>query len=52
MYGAELILIDGLIDDCAKKISEVNRDGHYFDVSTLKEPYRLEGKKNNGLRNC
>ena len=48
MYGAELILIDGLINDCAKKVTEINRDGHYFDVSTLKEPYRLEGKKTMG----
>ena len=48
LYGAELILIDGLIHDCAKKITEINRGGHYFDMSTLKEPYRLEGKKTMG----
>ena len=48
LYGAELILIDGLINDCAKKIAEINSDGKYFDVSTLKEPYRLEGKKTMG----
>src|SRR5258705_6126856 len=48
LYGAELILIDGLINDCAKKITEINRDKFYFDVSTLKEPYRLEGKKTMG----
>ena len=48
LYGAALILIDGLINDCAKKITEINRDGHYFDMSTLKEPYRLEGKKTMG----
>jgi len=47
-YGAQLILIDGLINDCASKVQEMNRDGHYFDVSTLKEPYRLEGKKTMG----
>ena len=47
-YGANLILVDGLISDCAKKISEINRDGSYFDISTLKEPYRLEGKKTMG----
>ena len=48
MYGAELILIDGLINECAKKVAEINCDGQYFDVSTLKEPYRLEGKKTMG----
>ncbi len=48
LYGAELILIDGLINDCAKKIGELNTDNKYFDVSTLKEPYRLEGKKTMG----
>ncbi|MEO6868223.1 MAG: threonine synthase [Ginsengibacter sp.] len=48
LYGAELILIDGLINDCARKVAEINRDGNYFDVSTLKEPYRLEGKKTMG----
>ena len=48
LYGAELILIDGLINDCAKKIGELNKDNKYFDVSTLKEPYRLEGKKTMG----
>jgi threonine synthase len=49
MYGADLILVNGLINDCAKKAAEINRDGKYFDVSTLKEPYRLEGKKTNGI---
>jgi threonine synthase len=48
LYGAELIFIDGLINDCAKKVNEINRDGGYFDMSTLKEPYRLEGKKTMG----
>ena len=48
LYGAELILIDGLINDCAKKIAEINKDNDYFDISTLKEPYRLEGKKTMG----
>jgi len=48
MYGARLILIDGLINDCAKKVMEINRDNDYFDLSTLKEPYRLEGKKTMG----
>ena len=47
-YNANLIQIDGLINDCAAKVHELNRDGRYFDVSTLKEPYRLEGKKTMG----
>jgi threonine synthase len=48
LYGAELILVDGLISDCAKKVKEINANENYFDVSTLKEPYRLEGKKTMG----
>jgi len=48
LYGAELIFVDGLINDCAKKVAELKKDGDYFDVSTLKEPYRLEGKKTMG----
>lgn len=48
LYGAELILIDGLINDCGKKVAALNADGSYFDVSTLKEPYRIEGKKTMG----
>ncbi len=48
LYGAELVLVDGLINDCAKKVAEMKQKGNYFDVSTLKEPYRLEGKKTMG----
>ena len=48
LYGAEVILVDGLINDCAKKAAELNKDNDYFDMSTLKEPYRLEGKKTMG----
>jgi len=47
-YNARLILIDGLINDCAAKVKELNQDNAYFDVSTLKEPYRIEGKKTMG----
>jgi threonine synthase len=47
-FGATLIEVQGLISDCGKKVSEMNRDGRYFDVSTMKEPYRLEGKKTMG----
>jgi threonine synthase len=48
LYGAELVLVDGLINDCAKKVAELKQKESYFDVSTLKEPYRLEGKKTMG----
>lgn len=48
LYGAELILIDGLINDCAKKAEQLKSAKEYFDVSTMKEPYRLEGKKTMG----
>lgn len=48
LYGAELILVDGLINDCAKKVAQLKQSGQYYDVSTLKEPYRLEGKKTMG----
>jgi threonine synthase len=47
-FGAQLILVDGLIGDCAKKVEELKRSGEYFDVSTMKEPYRIEGKKTMG----
>jgi threonine synthase len=52
-YGARVTLIDGLISDCAKKVAELkqsenwNKEG-WFDVSTTKEPYRVEGKKTMG----
>ena len=52
-YGAHVTLIDGLISDCARKVSEM-KDSHswkkdgWFDVSTTKEPYRVEGKKTMG----
>jgi threonine synthase len=48
LFGAELILVEGLISDCAKKVAEMNDGGRYFDFSTMKEPYRLEGKKTMG----
>ena len=44
-YGAELFLIKGLINDCAKKVEELKKQKDHFDVSTMKEPYRIEGKK-------
>ncbi len=48
IYGAELVLVDGLINDCAHMVAELNSNNKYFDISTLKEPYRLEGKKTMG----
>jgi threonine synthase len=46
--GAEVVLVDGLIDDCGRRVAEGKRAHGWFDVSTLKEPYRLEGKKTLG----
>jgi threonine synthase len=48
MMGAHVTLIDGLITDCGREIAlRKERDG-WFDLSTLKEPYRVEGKKTLG----
>ncbi len=47
-YGAHLTLVDGLINDCGRIIAERKAAEGWFDVSTLKEPYRLEGKKTMG----
>jgi threonine synthase len=44
-YGAETILVDGLISDCARIVDEMVGSGDWFSVSTFREPYRLEGKK-------
>jgi threonine synthase len=46
--GAEVHLIDGLISDCGKFISQNAAGNGWFEVSTLKEPYRVEGKKTMG----
>jgi threonine synthase len=46
--GAEVTLIDGLITDCGKAAAELVKRYSRFDVSTLKEPYRIEGKKTMG----
>jgi threonine synthase len=48
LHGAKLITVQGLINDCAKKANEINEKNGYFNISTLKEPYRLEGKKTMG----
>jgi len=47
-FGSELIEVDGLISDCAKKVGEIKATLPCFDISTMKEPYRLEGKKTMG----
>lgn len=47
-YGARLQLIDGLITDCAKHVVAGKEREGWFDLSTLKEPYRVEGKKTMG----
>jgi threonine synthase len=47
-YGAHLTLVDGLINDCGRIIAERKAAEGWFDVSTLKEPYRVEGKKTMG----
>ena len=44
-YGAKVQLVDGLISDCARLVGERAREEDWFDLSTLKEPYRVEGKK-------
>lgn len=48
-YGAHLSLVDGLISDGGRIVSERKEAEGWFDLSTLKEPYRLEGKKTMGL---
>src|SRR6202790_450535 len=46
--GAHVTLVNGLISDCAKIVTERKDQEGWFDVSTLKEPYRIEGKKTMG----
>jgi threonine synthase len=47
-YGARVTLVDGLISDCARMVAERKDKEGWFDVSTLKEPFRVEGKKTMG----
>ena len=47
-YGANVEMIDGLISDCGKIVAERKEKEGWFDISTLKEPYRVEGKKTMG----
>src|SRR5438045_3490644 len=45
LYGANVTLVDGLITDAGRMAAEKGRPLDWYDVSTLKEPYRIEGKK-------
>jgi threonine synthase len=47
-FGAKVIKLDGLISDCGKYVAERKDHEGWYDVSTLKEPYRVEGKKTMG----
>jgi threonine synthase len=47
-FGALVTLVDGLISDCGRIVAERKNAEGWFDVSTLKEPYRIEGKKTMG----
>lgn len=48
VYGAKLSLVDGLITECGRLVEKGKEREGWFDVSTLKEPYRIEGKKTLG----
>jgi threonine synthase len=47
-YGAEVVLVDGLIDDAGRLAGEYARESGSFNVATFREPYRVEGKKTMG----
>lgn len=48
LYGANVTLVDGLISDCGRMVAEHKEKEGWFDISTLKEPFRIEGKKTMG----
>jgi threonine synthase len=48
LAGAHVTLVDGLINDCGRRVAEGRERMGWFDASTLKEPYRIEGKKTMG----
>lgn len=48
VYGAQVNLVNGLITDCGRIVAERKDQEGWFDLSTLKEPYRIEGKKTMG----
>jgi threonine synthase len=47
-YGANVTLVNGLISDCGRIVAERSKSEGWFDISTLKEPFRVEGKKTMG----
>lgn len=47
-FGAKVTLVDGLISDCGRIVAERKSAEGWFEISTLKEPYRIEGKKTMG----
>ncbi len=47
-YGAQVEIVPGSIAEAGRRVAEIAATGEWFDVSTLKEPYRLEGKKTMG----
>ena len=49
LFGAEVYGVDGMIDDCGRMIRKAMAETGWFDLSTIKEPYRIEGKKTMGL---
>lgn len=49
LAGAKAFLVDGLINDCGRLVQEGKEHAGWFDLSTMKEPYRIEGKKTMGL---
>ncbi len=49
MQGAQVFLVDGLIDDCGRLVAEGEKEIGWFNCSTLREPYRIEGKKTMGI---
>lgn len=49
MQGADVWRVDGLINDCGRIVAEGKERAGWFDLSTLKEPYRVEGKKTMGI---
>ena len=48
IYGAQAYLVDGVISDAGKLMNDMRKGTNWFDMSTMKEPYRLEGKKTMG----
>jgi len=49
LHGAKSYLANGLIDDCGKRVAEGESTNGWYNLSTLKEPYSIEGKKTMGL---